>query len=109
MTMLDNVAMVSTMTTDHIPDNPRSADELNREVRTLKWKLKTLGKQNGRQGTTIYGLRNEVVALRVGLSVFPGDYKRVLQRLREAEEENRRLREKLDVQGRRMAEKGADA
>jgi hypothetical protein len=67
----------------------------DREVRTLRWQLKQLGKQLGRAGATIYQLRNEVAALRGMASVSPGDYKRLLNQLRDSETENRRLREKL--------------
>lgn len=65
------------------------------EVRTLKWKLKTLAKQNGKQGATIFTLRNENAALREAVTIDRGAYQRNLERLRAAEAEVRVLREKL--------------
>ena len=38
------------------------------EVRELKWKVKQLGKQLGKQGEVIHGLRTEVAWLRSALT-----------------------------------------
>lgn len=75
-----------------------TAKEDSTEVRTLKWKLKTLGKQLGKQGQVIFDLRNQVDALRHTEGARSvGDYRRLLAQLRASEEENRRLREKLST------------
>lgn len=64
-------------------------------IRNLQWKLKTLAKQCGKQGETIYRLRCENAALREAVKFDPGDRARLFAQLRTAEVENRRLREKL--------------
>ena len=58
-------------------------NDAHREVRTLKWKLKLLGKQLGKAGQTIHELRNSNAALRLAVTVHPGDYERLLQQNRE--------------------------
>jgi predicted nuclease with TOPRIM domain len=83
-------------------DNPISADalnldELSRENRTLRWKLKSLGKQCGKQGQRIFELRNENAALREGREVKMGDYLNLLRSYRAATKEIRRLRGLLDA------------
>jgi hypothetical protein len=81
------------MTSEEKYESPAT---LKAEVRTLKWKLKSICKQNGKQGQTIFDLRNQVDALRATAGERSiGDYRRLLQQLRASEEENRRLREKL--------------
>lgn len=67
------------------------------EIRTLRWKLKSICKQNGKQGQTIHELRNEIATLRWGRSIKMGDYLRLLNQLRMVAAENRSLREKLDA------------
>lgn len=83
------------MTDRHTEDDLRTPETLKREVRTLAWKVKNLGKQLGRAGETIYRLRNENAALRQGLQVAPGDYERLYQQHLLALRENRRLRAEL--------------
>jgi hypothetical protein len=74
------------------------SDDQDREIRTLKWRLKLLGKQLGKSGATIYALRNENAALRLNPELrSTGDYRRLLNQLRDSENENRRLREKLQT------------
>lgn len=68
------------------------------EVRELKWKLKELSKQNGRQGHTIFNLRNENAALREAISPdHRRGYQRNLERMRLAEAEVAALQEKLNA------------
>lgn len=74
-----------------------TAKEDSVEVRTLKWKLRNLSKQNGRQGATIFALRNEVAALREANTFNPGDRARLFAEVRALNVENRRLRDKLDT------------
>lgn len=69
------------------------------EVRELRRQLKAVHKQLGKQGQTIYNLRNEVVALQVSVCWKPGDRARMLQQLRASDEQNQRLREKLHAKG----------
>lgn len=69
----------------------RTRETLLRENRTLRWKIKLLGKQTGKQGTRIYELRNENAALRAGLLVSPGDRERLFAQLREVQADNQRL------------------
>lgn len=71
-------------------------DELVREIRTLRYRQKQLGKDLGRAGATIFALRNELAAIReVRGQISPGDYRRLLNEKRSVDTENRRLREKL--------------
>ena len=82
-----------------------NSEDLARTVRTLKYQKKLLGKQLGKAGATIFDLRNQVAALREIVQFTPGDYKRVLARLRDAEAENRRLRaenRRLRAENRRL-------
>lgn len=72
-------------------------DEKDREIRTLKWRVRQLGKQLGRAGTTIHQLRGANAALRETVEHPPGEYQRLFAQLRAAQIENRRLREKLDT------------
>jgi len=89
--------MFLAMTKQQEPQDDRTPEELKRENRTLRWKFKSICKQNGKQGQAIFDLRNEVAALRnTSGQRSIGDYRRLLQQLRASEEENRRLREKLD-------------
>lgn len=83
----------------------RSPETLRRENRTLLWQVKQLGKQLGKQGDTIFRLRNEAAALRLASLLTPGDYHRMLTQLRESQAEtqrlrvdNRRLRDRLTVE-----------
>ena len=82
-------------------DNPPTSAEVAeivRENRTLRWKLKSICKQNGRQGQTIHDLRNLVDALRHTADQRSiGDYRRLLARLRYVEAENRALRKQVDA------------
>lgn len=87
--------MVSGMNNPPTSEDLRTLETIHSENRTLRWKARQLGKQSGRQGRTIFALRNEVAALREGLKVHPGDYTRLLTRFRSLQEENQRLREKL--------------
>lgn len=48
------------------------------EVRDLKYKIKQLGKQCGKQGQTIHHLRGEVAALRRLVNISPGDLERIM-------------------------------
>lgn len=72
--------------------------ELAREVRTLRYQKRQLGKQLGRAGATIFALRNEVAGLRGVAHVTPGDHARLLEQLRMLHAENVRLQDKLDSQ-----------
>lgn len=74
-----------------------SADDQGREVRTLKWQNKQLGKQLGKAGAQIFALRNENAALREAVQWGPGDRARLYNEVRELSVENRRLREKLEA------------
>lgn len=73
----------------------RILERFRQENRTLRWKAKQLGKQLGKQGQTIFQLRNENAALRDALSVSPGEMHRLVARVRELVLENCELREKL--------------
>lgn len=73
-------------------DSPTN-NELLRENRTLRWKAKQLGKQLGRQGQTIFRLRNEIAALRSVIAVKPGDLERLFDSSRELRVEGQRLRD----------------
>ncbi len=57
--------------------------DAHREVRTLKWRIKLLGKQLGRAGQTIHELRNRCAALSLAITVNPGDYQRLLEQNRD--------------------------
>lgn len=71
--------------------------EEKREIRTLKWQVRQLGKQLGRAGATIHQLRGANAALREMAARSPGEYDRLFAQLRAAQVENRRLRDKLDA------------
>lgn len=80
----------------------RILERLRQENRTLRWKAKGLGKQLGKQGQTIFRLRNEVAALREAITVSPGTIQRLIASTQELVvlnddlvAENLRLREKL--------------
>lgn len=74
----------------------QTVEDLARSVRNLQWKVKNLGKQNGRQGQVIHDLRNANDALRASESHRSlGSYRGLLAQLRASEAENARLREKL--------------
>lgn len=80
--------------------NPLSAEgtrELVRENRTLRWKFKSICKQNGKQGETIHQLRGEIALLRAHGGMPVGDYLRLLRQKQDLEAEVRVLREKLDA------------
>jgi len=61
------------------------------EVRSLRWKVKQLGKQIGKASATIYALRNENAALREAVTWTPGDRARLYSEVREQAVEIRRL------------------
>lgn len=67
----------------------------SREVRTLRWKLKTLGKQLGQAGERIHQLRTEIEYLRTGITVSPRDHYSSLERMRAAEAEVEKLRKQI--------------
>jgi hypothetical protein len=86
------------------------SDTDNHEVRHLKHQLRLANKTMGRQGATIYGLRNELARVREENSKLERGELRRLQRfeesalegavqmrerLNQAQEEIKRLREKL--------------
>ena len=50
------------------------------EVRALRWKIKQLGKQAGKQGQTIYELRCQLAELRSLMSKEQRGYVRTLER-----------------------------
>lgn len=85
--------MVSGMT--QTVEDLRTPETLRRENRTLRWQVKQLGKQLGKQGRRIYELRNETTSLRMAVLVNPGDVRRLMAQLREVKAENAQLREKL--------------
>lgn len=62
--------------------------DAHRQVRTLKWRVKQLGKQLGKAGQTIHELRGANAALRMIANYSPGDWERVLNT-------NRRLAQDL--------------
>lgn len=87
------------MSDDKYQSPTRIIADLSAQVRGLQWKLKQLGKQAGKQGQTIFELRNENAALREAVHWSPGDrarlygdLRRTAVELRRAQEENRRLR-----------------
>lgn len=67
----------------------------SQQLRNLQWRLSLANKQLGKQGETIFHLRNENAALREALVVTPGDRTRLLNQLRDEQIENHRLQEKL--------------
>lgn len=80
---------------------------LSREIRTLKWKNKELGRSCGKQGARIYDLRNEVAALRQALTIDPGSYRNLLANLRETRRDNATLAEEnRDLKARVAAAEG---
>lgn len=100
MTLTDNTDKVTDMREPDISDlKDLNRDALIREIRTLRWKLRSTNKQCGKQGQVIFDLRNALDALRhtQGFRSI-GDYRRLLAEKRAVEAENRRLRAVLATQ-----------
>lgn len=67
------------------------------EIRYLQWKLRTLCKQNGRQGETIHRLRAELAEVReLNSRIDRGDLRRLERFEISAQEQFARDRERLD-------------
>lgn len=89
--MQDNESKVISMTAQKpIPVEELTPHQALQEViasrqriADLEYKSKQLGKQLGRSGATIYGLRNQVAGLRQALTISPGDYDRLLATARQ--------------------------
>lgn len=65
------------------------------EVRSLKFRLKNMGRELGKAGHRVYDLRCQVAETRSLINISPGSYRSLYVRMKETERKNEELQARL--------------